>query len=95
MPKAPAAQREVTTGNIPTLVIAGSYDAITSAETAEAAAKPLGNSTFVVIPGVGHFVVPKSECAQAVMASFLADPMKPDTSCVTWLKPPPFNVSPR
>jgi pimeloyl-ACP methyl ester carboxylesterase len=64
VPKAPPAQRDVTTGTIPTLVIAGSYDAITSAESA---AKPLANATFVVIPGVGHFVVPKSPCSQSVM----------------------------
>jgi len=95
VPKAPSAQREATTGSIPTLVIAGSYDAITSQESAAAAAKPLTKATFVVIPGVGHFVVPKSPCAQAVMISFLANPDKPDTACVAKLEPPPFTVVPK
>jgi pimeloyl-ACP methyl ester carboxylesterase len=93
--KGPAAQRDVTTSAIPTLVVAGSYDAITSSQTAEQAAKPLPKGTFVAIPGVGHFVVPKSECAQKVMRSFLADPAAPDVTCVAGLKPPPFNIGPR
>src|SRR5262245_3472897 len=72
VPKAPAAQRAVTRGGIPTLIIAGSYDAITSPQAAQAAARPLSRARLVIIPGVGHFVVPKSDCAQQVMASFLA-----------------------
>src|SRR5262245_16636166 len=95
VPKAPAAQRAVTRGGIPTLIIAGSYDAITSPQAAQAATKPLSRATLVTIPGVGHFVVPKSDCAQRVMASFLADPAAPDTGCVAALKRPPFTVAPR
>jgi pimeloyl-ACP methyl ester carboxylesterase len=95
VPKAPAAQRAVTRGSIPTLIIAGSYDAITSPQAAQAAAKPLTRARLVIIPGVGHFVVPKSDCAQRVMASFLADPAAPDTGCVAALKPPPFTIAPR
>jgi hypothetical protein len=63
VPKAPAAQRAVTRGSISTLIIAGSYDAITSPQATQAAAKPLSRATLVIIPGVGHFVVPKSDCA--------------------------------
>jgi pimeloyl-ACP methyl ester carboxylesterase len=94
VPKAPAAQRAPARGGIPTLVVAGSYDAITSPRAAQAAAAPLTAATLVVIPGVGHFVVPKSECAQRVVASFLADPSAPDTTCVAALRPPPFVISP-
>ncbi|MGA7490259.1 MAG: alpha/beta hydrolase, partial [Xanthobacteraceae bacterium] len=90
--KAPAAQRAIARGDIPTLVIAGGYDAITSPRVAQAAAAPLAAATLVVIPGVGHFVVPKSACAQRVMASFLADPRAPDTDCVAALAPPPFKT---
>jgi pimeloyl-ACP methyl ester carboxylesterase len=95
VPKAPAWQREITRSAIPTLVIAGSFDAITSVKVAEAAARPLAKVTLVVIPGVGHFVVPKSPCAQRVMASFLATPDAPDLDCVAALRPPPFTVVPR
>lgn len=76
--KAPARQREITRSAIPTLVIAGSFDAITSVKVAEAAARPLAKGPLVVISGVGHFVVPKSPCAQRVMASLLATPDAPD-----------------
>ena len=67
----------------PTLVIAGSYDAITSPQSAEAAARPIPASTLIVIPGVGHYVLPKSDCAQKVMQAFVDNPKaKPDVSCV-------------
>jgi pimeloyl-ACP methyl ester carboxylesterase len=61
-------------------VTAGSYDAITSPQAAQAAAPGLSAATLAVIPGVGHFVVPKSDCAQRVMHSFLADPRARPTS---------------
>jgi len=81
VPKAPAAQREVNRSTIPTLVIAGTYDALTSAQTAETVARELPHATSIAIPGVGHFVMPKSPCAQKVMKSFLDNPATPDTSC--------------
>jgi pimeloyl-ACP methyl ester carboxylesterase len=94
VPKAPASQRAVTRSAIPTLIIAGGYDAITAPQIAEVAAATLTNSTVVTIPGIGHFVMPKSPCAQQVMASFLEKPNAPDTACVATLKPPPFKVVP-
>ena len=47
VPKAPAAQRAIARGSIPTLVIAGSYDAITSPRAAQASAQPLARATLV------------------------------------------------
>src|SRR5262249_51531576 len=94
VPKAPASQRAVTRSAIPTLLIVGGYDAITAPQTAEVAAATLTNSTVVIIPGIGHFAMPKSPCAQQIMASFLANPSAPDTACVAALKPPPFKVVP-
>jgi pimeloyl-ACP methyl ester carboxylesterase len=92
VPKAPAAQRAATRINIPTLLLAGTYDARTPPSLAEHAAKTLSNSTVVVIPGVGHIVVPKSACAQQAFAAFLANPKKPDTSCLRTLQPAPFTT---
>lgn len=91
VPKAPASQREIK-GSIPTLVISGSYDGVTSPKFAKAAADALSNAKFVLIPGIGHFVVPKSKCAQNIMASFLLNPANPDTRCINKLKPPPFKI---
>ena len=88
--------RQPVASNIPTLLISGSFDTLTSLAGAKAAATSLSNATIISIPGVGHFVSPSSSCAQAVIVSFLADPAAPDTSCVGALKPPTFTsrVSP-
>jgi pimeloyl-ACP methyl ester carboxylesterase len=94
VPKAPAAQRAITRSTIPTLVLSGSFDSRTAPRWGEYAARTLPNSTFVKIPGVGHVVAPKSDCAQRVLASFLATPGAPNTGCVAGLKPPKFTVGP-
>jgi pimeloyl-ACP methyl ester carboxylesterase len=75
---------------IPTLLISGSFDTLTSLAGAKAAAAKLPNATIINIPGIGHAVSPQSPCAQAVVVSFLAGPAAPDTSCVGALKPPSF-----
>ena len=91
VPPAPSSVRQVTRSTIPTLVIAGSFDAKTSPQWAVYAAQTLPHSTTIVIPGIGHWVTPQSPCAQSVIASFLATPSAPDTSCVATLSPPPFD----
>jgi pimeloyl-ACP methyl ester carboxylesterase len=92
VPKAPDSVRQVTISTIPTLVIAGTFDAKTSPQWAVYAASTLQNSTTIVIPGIGHWVTPQSDCAQKVIASFLSNPTStPDTSCVAKLPPPTFN----
>jgi pimeloyl-ACP methyl ester carboxylesterase len=90
VPKAPAAQREVTTSAIPTLVLAGSFDSLTSAKSAQVAARTLANSVYVEIPGAGHVVLNTSQCAGDVFVSFMRTPSAPDTSCVGGLEVPPF-----
>ena len=91
VPKAPASIRDVTTSSIPTLVIAGTFDNKTSPMWATYVAKTLPNSTTIIIPGIGHLVMPQSPCAQTVVQEFLADPASPpDTSCVAGVTIPPF-----
>jgi pimeloyl-ACP methyl ester carboxylesterase len=90
VPAAPTAMRQPVASSIPTLLISGSFDTLTSLAGAKAAAANLSNATIISIPGVGHVVAPASPCAQAVIVSFLADPHAPDTSCVGSLKPPSF-----
>ncbi len=105
VPKAPDSVRQITTSTIPTLVMPGSFDGKTSPRWAVYAASPLQNSTTVVIPGAGHgalFLIglpdKKSgkkarKCAQHVVASFLSNPMAPDTKCVAKLEPATFTSS--
>jgi pimeloyl-ACP methyl ester carboxylesterase len=92
VPKAPAAQREITRSDIPTLVLAGSFDSLTSAANARIAASTLTNSRFVVIPGAGHVVLNTSKCAGRVFVSFLSRPTAPDSGCVSRLRTPRFEV---
>jgi pimeloyl-ACP methyl ester carboxylesterase len=94
VPKGPSAQRAVVRSRIPTLLVAGSFDAVTSPRWARLAARTLPNSTLITIPGVGHDTVFNSGCAQRVMGSFLATPSAPNTRCVARLKPPAFTVAP-
>jgi pimeloyl-ACP methyl ester carboxylesterase len=91
VPKASASIRDITTSSIPTLVIAGSFDAKTSPMWATYVAKTLSKSTTIIIPGVGHLVTAQNQCAQTVFQSFLNNPTSPDTSCVAQQTIPPFN----
>jgi pimeloyl-ACP methyl ester carboxylesterase len=90
VPAAPEAMHQPVASSIPTLLISGSFDTLTSLAGAKAAAAKLSNATIISVPGVGHAVSPQSPCAQAVIVSFLADPAAPDTSCVGALKPASF-----
>ena len=90
VPAAPDAMHQPVPSSIPTLLISGSFDTLTSLAGAKAAAAKLSNATIISIPGVGHSVSPSSPCAQAVIVLFLSDRAAPDTSCVGTLKPPSF-----
>jgi pimeloyl-ACP methyl ester carboxylesterase len=87
VPAAPEAMRQPVASSIPTLLISGSFDTLTSLAGAKAAAARLSQATIISIPGIGHFVAPQSPCARTVIVSFLSDPSTPDTSCVGALKP--------
>ncbi|MGO9059451.1 MAG: alpha/beta hydrolase [Candidatus Binataceae bacterium] len=92
VPRASPSIHDVTVSSIPTLLMAGSFDAKTSPMTAKYAAQTLKNSTTIVIRGIGHFVLPQSKCARTVLASFLNNPdAKPDTSCVAKVMLPTFD----
>jgi pimeloyl-ACP methyl ester carboxylesterase len=94
VPAAPMAMRQPVASSIPTLLISGTFDTLTSLAWAKAAATRLSHSTIISIPGVGHSVSAWSPCARAVIVSFYATPdQKPDTSCVAKLKPAPFTLT--
>lgn len=90
VPAAPEAMRQPVASAIPTLLISGSFDTLTSLAGAKAAAMRLSSATIISIPGIGHFVSPHSPCAQRVIVSFLANPASPDASCVAGLTPQTF-----
>ena len=90
VPSAEPAIRRPPRADIPTLLIVGTFDSVTSVRWSQQAARDLANSTLIQIPGVGHGVTPHSPCAQEVLASFLSRPSAPDTSCVPKQKVPSF-----
>ncbi len=80
---APKTMHEPVASSIPTLLISGTFDTLTSLAGARAAAARLSHATIVSIPGVGHTVSPWSPCAQSIIVSFYAAPDRtPVTSCV-------------
>ncbi|MEV7414748.1 alpha/beta fold hydrolase [Streptomyces sp. NPDC089919] len=87
-------QRVTTQSKVPALAIGGTFDLKTGASWAQFAARTLHRSTSVTIPGIGHFVVPRSPCAASVLTSFLDRPTAPDTTCVAGLTPPPMTITP-
>ncbi|MFD7319688.1 alpha/beta fold hydrolase [Streptomyces sp. NPDC059875] len=94
VPDRTAIQRVTTFSKVPTLIISGTFDSKTGARWGPYTGRTLPRSTAVQIPGIGHFVVPQSPCAQSVLASFLTRPTAPDTGCVAGLAPKPFTITP-
>jgi pimeloyl-ACP methyl ester carboxylesterase len=93
VPAAPIALHRPVASDIPTLVISGTFDTLTSLEWAKAATTRLSHATLISIPSVGHTVSASSPCARAVVVSFYAAPDRPpDISCVAKLKPARFNT---
>jgi pimeloyl-ACP methyl ester carboxylesterase len=89
--RAPKSMHEPVASNIPTLLISGTFDTLTSLAGAKAAAARLSRATIISIPGVGHTVSPWSPCAQKIIVAFYTVPVHaPDTSCVRALKPATF-----
>ncbi|MFD8756964.1 alpha/beta fold hydrolase [Kitasatospora sp. NPDC059577] len=94
VPDRTAVQRVTTVSDVPALVLSGTFDSKTGAGWGRYAARTLSRSTDVLIPGIGHWVVPQSPCAQSILASFLAHPTAPDTACAADLVPAPFTITP-
>lgn len=84
VPEGPASQRVPVHSTIPTLVVSGAIDAKTGARWGRYQANLLANSTYVVIQGIGHWVIVQSPCAQRIFQSFLSHPHAVDTSCATF-----------
>ncbi|MER6446508.1 transporter [Streptomyces venezuelae] len=94
VPDRASVQRVATVSPVPALLLSGTFDVKTGASWAKGVAGDLSRSTAVQIPGIGHWVVPQSPCAQRILASFLAHPTAPDTSCADGLRPEPFTIAP-
>jgi pimeloyl-ACP methyl ester carboxylesterase len=71
-------------GEIPTLVLAGEFDPVTPPSFGQLVAETLENTFYIEFPGLGHYVLADSSCAQDIVAGFLEAPdMMPDSGCAT------------
>lgn len=87
---APEVENETVESDIPTLLMAGSYDPITPPAGMDTIAAGLSMSYQVTLPHEGHGMV-ASACGSEIVASFVDDPTtEPDMSCVADSPAPAF-----
>ncbi len=80
---APAIENEAVISDIPTLVLAGSFDPVTPPTWGKLAARTLENVQFIEFPDVGHGIIDSSDCANQTIDSFISNPTeRVETSCV-------------
>jgi len=88
-----ASFNQLVSSDIPTLVLAGSYDPITPPSGSKRVADNLAHATYVEFDGTGHGVFRTNPCADQLVLSFVAQPSAPlDTSCVSTVGPPAFHL---
>lgn len=79
--------RQPVVSDVPTLVLAGQFDAITPPSWAYETAQSLSNSFVYEIPGYGHSATFGGPCPASIALQFLTDPTTaPDTSCTGQMK---------
>lgn len=93
VPKAPDSIRDITSSDVPALVLSGSYDGQTGPVWGDYIAKDLSRSTVVVVPGAAHGVYAEP-CGGEIIAAFFDNPDKPDTACAETTRPPDYTISP-
>jgi pimeloyl-ACP methyl ester carboxylesterase len=82
LPPAPPLLERPLESDIPTLVLAGSYDPITPPVWSRETAQHLENATYVEFPAEGHDVLTDNPCSLGIMSDFLREPShQPDASC--------------
>jgi pimeloyl-ACP methyl ester carboxylesterase len=74
------------TSDIPTLLLAGSFDNTTPPSLSRTAAERLSTSYYYELPSAHGLVL--TECALDLMTQFLADPtVAPDAGCIEAMTP--------
>jgi pimeloyl-ACP methyl ester carboxylesterase len=93
--KAPAIENEPVKSDIPTLVIAGSFDPVTPPSYSKRVADELSKSYYFEIPNSGHGASLSGRCPFSLVVDFFDQPTsQPDGSCVKTIGPPRFVVKP-
>jgi len=88
---APASENAAVSSDIPTLLLAGTWDYITPPEYADAVHQRLPNSYLIMFPKVGHDVISTNYCGLLVVDEFLNHPdRKPSSWCALYPIEPGF-----
>ena len=86
-------ENEPVSSDIPTLVLAGSFDPITPPQNGRSVAGRLGNSWYVEFPTLSHGTAFVEGCPRSITLAFLADPLtEPDQACVAEMPEVEFGV---
>jgi pimeloyl-ACP methyl ester carboxylesterase len=84
-------ENQAVASDIPTLILSGRYDPVTTPAWGRLAAETLPNSFAYEFPNVAHGVMRSNRCALQIGLQFLDDPtVEPDTSCLDQLGSPEF-----
>lgn len=92
--RAPDIADRPVTSDLPTLILAGTYDLQTPLSWNKEAFVHLPNAGLLIFPMSGHGVITFSDCAAQVTAEFIDNPIYyPDSSCIAdlypeWVLPP-------
>jgi pimeloyl-ACP methyl ester carboxylesterase len=86
-------RHEAVTSDVPTLILAGRYDAATPPKYARLAAETLSRSVMYELPSTGHSVMLNTTCAGKIIRSFLDNPAAPDASCIAAMESPRFLIT--
>jgi pimeloyl-ACP methyl ester carboxylesterase len=79
----PPVENEPVLSDVPTLLLAGEFDYVSSPAYAEQAAATLDNAFVVTIPYAGHDLPSVGVCFYDILQSFLDDPTTaPNTTCL-------------
>lgn len=86
-------EKETVLSDIPSLVLAGSFDPATPPYYGKQVAETLGKSYYVEFANMGHVPTADDACAQDIALAFLANPdVEPDRSCLLRAEPVKFLV---
>jgi len=87
VPAADDVESQAVESDIPTLVLAGSFDPITPPSWGRRAAKTLTNSYFFEFPNAAHGVFISGDCPVGMVEAFLENPMtEPNDECIEGLE---------
>ena len=87
----PVEQHQAVISTLPTLVVSGEYDPITSPAGAQEVASHLSQSYYYLFSSQGHGELYSSHCADQIIFDFEDDPdQQPDSSCIAHMSGPAF-----